>query len=111
VTRGAIPLMRALPLDCEIVLEVCPEDLRRQGYSADEVLSPWMEAGFYPYLIENGYDAAFYTNRARAAKVPRLQSLQPKSGPNLDLILSRTDADALSVWQPTCGRTVGSRRD
>jgi FkbM family methyltransferase len=97
VTRGLLPFASALRPDCEILLELSPEDLQKQGHSTNEVLDHWFVAGFHAYVIPNRYDAAFYLERRRAEIAPRLESPPPCTGPALDVILSRIDAPSLRL--------------
>lgn len=83
-----------LPPHAELVIEVTPRSLAKQGHSPDDVLRPLRMHGFHPYRLVNDYDPAGYPSALSRPAVPQRweQPLVEMS----DLIFSRTDAPELA---------------
>jgi FkbM family methyltransferase len=93
VVSGMAPLFSSARADLEIIAEVSPQRLARQGRSLDELLAVFHDAGFHAYSIENDYTAASYLARG-AIRPP--QRLRAPIEHEVDLIFSRTDAEVLA---------------
>lgn len=93
---GLVPQLGLLRHDTELVIEVSPRLLRRQGRDLAEITEPLALHRWTPYLLANDYSAASYP---RAIRRPRpLRRLKPPFAglPDpTDLIFSRTDSDYL----------------
>lgn len=75
----------------EFLVEIHPERLARLGCTVDDVLSPFRDAGFHAYFIENDDDPAAYL----IPTAPR--RLHPLRDPILrdtNVAFSRTNVDA-----------------
>lgn len=56
--RGLAPVLGRLRHDAELVIEVAPRLLAKQGQAVDDVLGPLREHGFHVYRLPNDYAAA-----------------------------------------------------
>ncbi|SBT93342.1 hypothetical protein GA0115233_106220 [Streptomyces sp. DI166] len=91
--RGLAPLLPRLRDDAELVIEVTPRLLTKQGQAVDDVLGPLREQGFNVYRLANDYAAASYP-AALARPAPAIRWHGPVTEMS-DLVLSRTDAATL----------------
>ncbi|MFJ9381447.1 FkbM family methyltransferase [Streptomyces sp. NPDC101455] len=91
--HGLAPALDRLRDDAELVIEVTPRLLSKQGQDVEEVLAPLREHGFHLYKLTNDYAAGSYPTAQRrpAAPVRWDQSITEMS----DLIFSRTNAATL----------------
>ncbi|MFI6658071.1 FkbM family methyltransferase [Streptomyces sp. NPDC050523] len=92
--RGLAPVLSRLRPDVELVIEVTPRLLAKQGQAVDDVLGPLRENGFHAYRLANDYAAASYPSAVRRPNPPRRWH-----GPVTemsDLIFSRIDAAILT---------------
>jgi FkbM family methyltransferase len=78
--------------DLEVIIEINPALLERQGTSTQAVLAPFLRAGYHAYVLANDYSADAYMRRTRDPRATRLH--RPLEAP-ADLALSREDAELL----------------
>lgn len=78
--------------DLEIIMEVNPELLARQGRTPDELIRPFSDAGFHPYAIENDYSPLSYIPLPPEKPPQRIRSSIQGA---MDIVLSRRDAEHL----------------
>jgi FkbM family methyltransferase len=86
--HGLAPVLHLLRPDAELVIEVTPRLLAKQGHAVDDVLGPLRDHGFHTYRIANDYTAASYPAAVRRPAPPL-----PWPGPVTemsDLVFSRT---------------------
>lgn len=91
--HGLAPLLPRLRDDAELVIEVTPRLLAKQGQAVDDVLGPLREHGFHVYRLANDYAAASYP-AALASPAPAVRWNGTVTEMS-DLVLSRTDAATL----------------
>ncbi|MFJ4648213.1 FkbM family methyltransferase [Streptomyces bobili] len=91
--RGLVPVLNGLREDVELVVEVTPRTLAKQGQSVDDVLGPLRENGFHVYRMPNDYAAASYPAAVRRP-VPPVRWQRPVTEMS-DLVFSRIDAETL----------------
>ena len=92
VLRGLAPALDSMPADVELVVEVSPDDQVARGRRPQEPIELLAAAGFHPYRLRNDYSPVSYLHATADGVLPRF------SGPvaeRMDLVFSRTDADAL----------------
>ena len=78
--------------DCEFLVELHPEMLGRLGRSTEDVLTPFREAGYHAYVLENDYEATAYLQPSP----PRcLQKLRATIEEDKNIVFSRIDAEKL----------------
>jgi FkbM family methyltransferase len=92
VVVGMIELFSYCRKDLEIVIEVGPERLARQGKRPADLLGVFTAAGFYAYRLENDYSPVSYLS-SRIAKPP--ERLREPVECETDLVFSRLDAKTL----------------
>ncbi|MFE2106569.1 FkbM family methyltransferase [Kitasatospora sp. NPDC059463] len=93
--RGLIPALPHLREDVELVVEVTPGLLSKQGESAAGIIDALGGHGFHAYTLTNDYDAATYPQAMRRPQPPVRCAETPKR--MTDLVFSRTDADRLAL--------------
>ncbi|MGF1426853.1 FkbM family methyltransferase [Kitasatospora sp. LaBMicrA B282] len=93
--RGLLPALPHLREDVELVVEVTPKLLAKQGESAVGIIDSLREHGFHPYTLTNDYDPAAYPQAMRRAQPPVRCTETPEH--MTDLVFSRTDADRLTL--------------
>lgn len=91
--RGLAPVLGRLRHDAELVIEVTPRMLAKQGQQAGDVLAPLREHGFHVYRLANDYAAASYPAALRRP-APAVRWHGPITEMS-DLVFSRTDAETL----------------
>jgi FkbM family methyltransferase len=92
VVAGMVPLLAQAHRELELVVEIAPRTLARQGKSPEDVLGIFRAAGFHAYKIENDYSADGYLDPVAARRPTRI------TGPlvtQTDVVFSRTDAAVL----------------
>lgn len=87
--RGLTPHLAQLRHDAELVIEVTPRLLAKQGLTTDDVLGPFRDHGFHVYRLDNDYAPTSYP-AAVSRPAPAIRWDQPITEMT-DLILSRTD--------------------
>ena len=92
--RGLAPVLHRLRPDAELVIEVTPRLLAKQGQTPDSVLGPLREHGFHVYRLANDYDPASYPAALRCPAAP-VRWRRPVTEMS-DLVFSRTDAEGLA---------------
>lgn len=92
--RGLLPALPWLREDMELVVEIAPRLLAKQGESAADLIDTLHEQGFHTYTLTNDYDPATYPRAMRRPQAPVRCADVPKH--LTDLVFSRTDADRLT---------------
>ncbi|WP_031067536.1 FkbM family methyltransferase [Streptomyces sp. NRRL WC-3742] len=93
--RGLLPALPHLREDIELVVEVTPRLLAKQGESAAGIIDTLREHGFHAYTLTNDYDPATYPRTMRRPQPPVRCTETPEQ--MTDLVFSRTDADRLTL--------------
>ncbi|MDH6119368.1 FkbM family methyltransferase [Kitasatospora sp. GAS204A] len=93
--RGLLPAIPHLREDVELVVEVTPRLLAKQGESAAGIIDTLREHGFHVYTLTNDYDPATYPRAMRRPQPPVRCTETPEQ--MTDLVFSRTDADRLTL--------------
>jgi FkbM family methyltransferase len=91
--RGLVPVLNGLRDDVELVVEVTPRTLAKQGQTVDEVLGPLRSHGFHVYRLPNDYASTSYPAVLRRP-TPPVRWRGPVTEMS-DLVFSRVDADTL----------------
>ncbi|MET9958207.1 FkbM family methyltransferase [Streptomyces sp. NPDC006326] len=93
--RGLLPALPYLRADAELVVEVTPRLLSKQGESVTGIIDALREhGGFHPYTLANDYDPAAYPRAMRRPQPPVRCTETPRE--MTDLVFSRTDASRLA---------------
>ncbi|MEU3629039.1 FkbM family methyltransferase [Streptomyces fradiae] len=93
--RGLLPALPHLRDEAELVIEVTPRLLTKQGESAAALIATLRTHGFHPYMLTNDYDPATYPRAMRRPQPPIRCTTTPKD--MTDLVFSRTDATSLPL--------------
>ncbi|OBI76398.1 FkbM family methyltransferase [Mycobacterium sp. E740] len=96
VLAGLLESVDALPADAELMVELSPIWWSDQTLKPTDVLRPFVDRGFNVYLLPNDYGPWRYLwprNVGRPQRVRDLTLLERK--PHCDIVLSRSDTDAL----------------
>ncbi|MEU3072278.1 FkbM family methyltransferase [Streptomyces laurentii] len=93
--RGLLPALPHLRDDAEIVVEVTPRLLAKQGESAAGILDTLRAHGFHAYTLANDYAPATYPRAMRRPQPPVRCTETPRD--MTDLVFSRADADRLTA--------------
>ena len=93
VLRGLLPALPRLRNDVEIVAEVTPRLLAKQGESVEFILQAMRQQGFRIYRLANDYDPATYP-RAMQRPGPLLRCTEIPLDMS-DIVFSRVAADRL----------------
>lgn len=91
--RGLAPVLSSLRDDAELVVEVTPKTLAKQGHTVDDVLGPLTAHGFHAYRMANDYAAGSYPAALRRP-LPPVRWRGPVTEMS-DLVFSRRDAETL----------------
>lgn len=92
VIAGADSLLNRGRTDCEFLVEIHPEMLSRLGRHAEDVLTPFRDAGYHAYVLENDYEATAYLQPSPPS---RLQRLRDPIEEDTNVVFSRTNAEEL----------------
>jgi FkbM family methyltransferase len=92
VVAGMGPFISAGRPDLEFVVEVNPAALARQATGPDELLKPFIDAGYHPYEVENDYCPKSYIPIPPRKRPRRIRSSIDRT---MDIVLSRHDDDHL----------------
>jgi FkbM family methyltransferase len=93
--RGLLPALPHLRGDAELVVEVTPKLLAKQGESAAGIIDTLGEHGFHAYTLTNDYNPATYPQAIRRPRPPiRCRQIPSQM---TDLVFSRTDAEQLQA--------------
>ena len=97
VLAGMLPVLDALSLEAEIVVELSPAWWSDAALRPIDVLQPFLDRGFHVYLLPNSYWPWRYLWPADVGAPRRVRQPQQlvQRVPRLDVVLSRRDADAL----------------
>lgn len=99
--RGMVPILDQLRDDVLILIELTPllwpEGDRAAKMTHEQVLSPFLERGFYPYHIHNNYGPWRFLNPDRVARPQRIHGAirGHRLTGQIDLVLSKQDAEYL----------------
>lgn len=74
VVRGMQTLLSEMSRDTEIIVEVTPDQMIRQGGDVITFLGMFKEAGFDPYVIPNDYSISAYCGNSSVVEPSRLES-------------------------------------
>jgi len=107
VAEGMASLLPRLRKGAEIVLEVSPERLQRQGKSVEDLLKIFYDAGYFAYGLVNDYSERDY--------LPPQEVIHPKRirhgiDAQTDVIFSRFDAEELTRRCTECRAGVSLRQ-
>ena len=80
------PIIRAGRSDLEIVIEVSPAALAKQGTSPEGLLQQFFDVGYHAYEIENDYSPLSYIPVPTAKRPRRIRSAIRQT---MDVVLSR----------------------
>ncbi|MGX2995899.1 FkbM family methyltransferase [Streptomyces sp. JNUCC 64] len=92
--RGLLPALSQLRDDAELVMEVTPRLLTKQGESAADIIDTLRGHGFHAYTLTNDYDPASYPRAMHRPQPPIRCVTVPEE--MTDLVFSRTDAHHLA---------------
>ena len=92
VAAGLAPLLSGSRADLEVVVEIDPVPLARQGKSPSEVMQIFLEAGFHAYRLENDYSPLSYLRPRADSRPVRLYSPPAQV---TDVVFSRRDVARL----------------
>ncbi|MFF9569417.1 FkbM family methyltransferase [Streptomyces sp. NPDC014685] len=95
VIRGLLPALSHLRDDAELVVEVTPRLLAKQGESAVGIIDSLHEHGFHAYTLTNDYDPATYPRAMRRPQPPVRCTKTPED--MTDLVFSRINTDRLTL--------------
>jgi FkbM family methyltransferase len=71
VVRGLAPVIDHLHPSAELVIEITPRLLAKQGQTPADVTEPLTATGFHTYRLDNDYAAGSYPRARRLPDVPR----------------------------------------
>lgn len=97
VLRGMLSSVDMLSAEAELVIELSPEWWAEPALRPIDVLQPFFDRGFHPYMLPNSYWPWRYLwprDVVRPRRIWDLTSLESRSV-RLDLVLSRVDSDSL----------------
>ncbi|SBS71902.1 Methyltransferase FkbM family [uncultured Mycobacterium sp.] len=97
VLAGMIGLIPALRADAEIAVELSPQWWSDPTLRPADVLHPFTDAGFNVYQMANNYAAWRYLWPNAVTAATRVRDELTQRVARLDLILSRQDADFISI--------------
>ena len=92
VVAGMGPIITNGRPDLEVVIEVNPVALARQGTSPERLVQPFLDAGYHAYEIENDYSPLSYIPVPTAKRPRRIRSAIRQT---VDVVLSRHDCEYL----------------
>jgi len=74
VVSGLRAMLEATQHDLEIVVEISPQRLAEIGKDARDIIGYFVDAGFYPYTLENDYSPSSYLKRYAVSRPRRLRT-------------------------------------
>lgn len=92
---GMVALLDQFSPDLEIMVELSPHWWENPALTPDEVIEPFLAAGFYPYSMANQYLPWRYLWPNAISRPKRIRGSLPPHVKRIDLVLSRIDADQL----------------
>jgi FkbM family methyltransferase len=92
VVAGMKPLIQTGRTDAEIIIEIDPELLKRQGKAPDDVLRPFLDAGYHAYQLDNDYTPSGFIPLPREKRPCRISA---PIRATTDVVLSREDRESL----------------
>ncbi|MFG3384207.1 FkbM family methyltransferase [Streptomyces sp. NPDC047999] len=93
--QGLLPALSYLRADAELVVEITPRLLAKQGKNAADIIEALREHGFHPYTLTNDYDPATYPRAMHRPQPPIRCVTVPQE--MTDVVFSRTDTDRLTL--------------
>lgn len=92
LVAGMGPLLNRCRHDLEIMVEINPERLAKQGKRPDDILSIFLDSGFHAYSIKNDYWALSHLPPHNEERPARIRApIQCET----DLVFSRQDSELL----------------
>ncbi len=91
VLTGMMPLLASGRSDLEVVVEINPGHLARQGKTSSEILDAFDNHGFYPYRIDNDYSPSGYLSPS-GRRPERIKGVVREQ---MDVIFSRRNCEFL----------------
>jgi len=92
VVEGMVPLLRASRADLEVIVEIEPDPLAKQGKCPGDVMQIFLKAGFHAYRMENDYSPLSYLRPMADSRPVRLHSPPEQV---TEVVFSRRDAERL----------------
>jgi FkbM family methyltransferase len=92
VVSGMGSLIEKGRTDAEIIIEIAPELLKSQGKTPDDVLRPFLDAGYHAYQLDNDYTPQGFIPLPREKRPYRISA---PIRATTDVVLSREDSEAL----------------
>jgi FkbM family methyltransferase len=92
VVAGMGQLIEKGRTDAEIIIEVDPELLESQGKAPDDVLRPFLDAGYHAYQLDNDYTPQAFIPLPREKRPYRISA---PIRATTDVVLSREDRESL----------------
>jgi FkbM family methyltransferase len=92
VVAGMGSLIKEGRPDLETIIEINPQLLAHHGKTPDDLLKPFLDAGYHAYRLENDYSPLSYIPLPREK---RPQRITPPIQETVDLVLSRRDSEYL----------------
>jgi FkbM family methyltransferase len=97
VLEGMMEFLTRARDDVEILLELSPNWWHDRDLTVRQVLTPFLDLGFHPYIIPNNYWPWRYLWPERVDNPFRAYGPLPEAVKRIDLVLSRVDAEFLRV--------------
>lgn len=92
VVAGMGSMLDSVREDLEIVVEIDPRRMAQLGRTVDDVLSVFIDRGFFAYRIDNDYRSVAYVAFESECRPTRIRTPIVSE---TDVVLSRIDADVL----------------
>jgi FkbM family methyltransferase len=92
VAASMVPLLRGSRADLEVIVEIDPGPLAKQGKCPGDVMKIFREAGFHAYRMANDYSPLSYLRPMAESRPIRLHSPPEQV---TDVVFSRRDAEML----------------
>ena len=92
VIQGLLPILKSCRPELEVITEINPSVLERQGQTPETLIRTFRELGFHCYSIENSYSGLSYLEGAEGSRPKRLRSAVTGQS---DVIFSRVEAESL----------------
>lgn len=95
VISGMKSLLGICRTDLEVIVELTPSVLVKEGTSWQKLLNSFRAWGFHPYRIENSYSAEAYFSLRTPSRPKRIDPSSVQRIDQMDVIFSRIDAVSL----------------
>jgi FkbM family methyltransferase len=97
VAEGMAPLLASARADLEVVMEIAPAMLAKQGKRSQDIVQMFEAAGFHAYRIENDYSPAAGGYLRSSPSSPQPTRITAAITSQTDVIFSRIDRPLLSA--------------